>query len=183
MLTAPVDGVVLARNGPPLATGDGVKSAEHLVSISKGNSLAVRGLVDEIRIGEIGLGDPVRISGAAFPDTTLDARIVQVSPYATKAGRSPLPSFMVVAAVEGLDENETQAVRLGMSAHMAIVVYERDDAVLVPIGAVDPRSRTVEIRDRGTGEVRTVRVRTGRTTSNGVEILEGLNAGDVVVLR
>ena len=184
ILTAPVGGVVLSRgeDRPELALGDVVKRGQHLLSISEGRSIAVRGRIDEIRIREIQVGDPVRISGAAFPGMRLDGRIVRVSAHAKKGGGNTLPKFPVVVAVDHLDQEQGEVVRLGMSARMDVVVYERDDAVLVPVAAVNPGSRSVVLVDRGTGERRTVRVKTGRTTARAVEILEGVNPGDVVLV-
>ena len=181
---APVGGVILGSAGRPLAltAGTAVTSGQHLVTISEGRSLAVRGRIDEIRVHEIGIGDRVRVTGAAFPGVMLDAKIVQVSAHALQSASKGLPSFAVVAAIEGLTDEQTQAIRLGMSATMDVVVYERDDAVLVPIGAVDPRARTVERIEPGSGERHTVAVKTGRTTASAVEIVEGVKAGDVVVV-
>ena len=181
---APVGGVILGSAGRPLAltAGTTVTSRQHLLTISEGRSLAVRGRIDEIRVHEIGIGDRVRVTGAAFPGVTLDAKIEQVSAHALQSASKGLPSFAVVAAIEGLTDEQTQAIRLGMSATMDVVVYERDDAVLVPIGAVDPRARTMERIEPGSGERRTVAVKTGRTTASAVEIVEGVEAGDVVVV-
>ena len=181
---APVGGVILGSAGRPLAltAGTTVTSGQHLLTISEGRSLAVRGRIDEIRVHEFGIGDRVRVTGAAFPGVTLDAKIEQVSAHALLGNSKGLPSFAVVAAIEGLTDEQTQTIRLGMSATMDVVVYERDDAVLVPIGAVDPRASTVERIEPGSGERRTVAVKTGRTTASTVEIVEGVEAGDVVVV-
>ena len=74
-------------------------------------------------------------------------------------------------------------MRLGMSAEMQIVVRERDRALLVPFGAVDILDGKARVRvwDDHTGTERVVEVTTGITTIDAVEILSGLEPGDVVV--
>ena len=71
-----------------------------------------------------------------------------------------------------------------MSARLRIVVYDKPDALVVPIGAVDTQSRPPRllVKDKDTGEARPVEVATGVTTVSGVEILEGLEAGDEIIL-
>ena len=71
-----------------------------------------------------------------------------------------------------------------MTAEMEIVVYENEQALVVPVGAVDlsqggPR---VRLRDEETGEERVVEVATGITTLDSVEILSGLAPGNRVVV-
>ena len=92
-VVAPVGGVILGSAGGPLAltAGTTVKSGQHLLTISEGRSLAVRGRIDEIRVHEIGIGDRVRVTGAAFPGATLDAKIVQVSAHALQSPSKGLP--------------------------------------------------------------------------------------------
>ena len=72
-----------------------------------------------------------------------------------------------------------------MSATLGVTVYEKDDALPVPIDAVGtgagfPRLR---VRDRGTGEMRLVTVTTGITTLDSVEIVDGIVVGDEVLVR
>ena len=79
----------------------------------------------------------VRISGPAFPDMELEGRVVYVSSEATPAPGRNLPTFEVTAVVDRLDEKQRDIVRLGMSADMKIEVYRNDQALTVPVEAVD----------------------------------------------
>ena len=126
----------------------------------------------------------MRIAGPAFPGVVLAGTITHVSSQASRPGGQGLPSFEVAAAVEKLTEEQRDAVRLGMSADMEIVVYENDDALVIPISAVDlsaggPR---VGVRDAASGAVRTVDVTTGVTTIDAVEIRSGIAPGDQVLV-
>ena len=71
-----------------------------------------------------------------------------------------------------------------MSANLEVVVYDKPDALLVPLNAVQTRGGKtwVRVKNKDTGAVRQIQVDAGLTTLNAVEILRGLKAGDEVVL-
>ncbi len=190
-VTAPVAGVVLRLGGSPvqgkepLSEGSSVKAGQHLVTIGDMTGVTVSGHVDEVDVRRLAVGGAVRISGPAFPDNMLEGRVTRVSSRAfQRAGRTGVPVFEITAAVERLDAEQRKAARLGMSADMEIVVYENEKALVVPAGAVDlsQGSPRVRVRDPATGNERVVRVATGITTVDAVEILSGLKRGDHVVV-
>ena len=194
-IVAPVGGVVMhargtsmgasAEDNPILARGASVTQGERLLTIGDLDGMTVVGRVDEVDVTKIRSGQPVRIIGEAFPGMELQGAIQRVSSQASRSDdMRRLPSFEVAALVESLTEGQRRLLRLGMSARLEVVVYDRADALMVPIGAVEvgdagPRLR---IRDKDTGAVLPVTVATGVTTLDGVEILEGIQAGDVIVV-
>ena len=188
-VTAPVAGVVLpGRRGPgatPFPTaGATVEAGASLLTLGDMEGLTAIGWVDEVDVRRIRPGLGVRIAGPAFPGLELAGRIVHVSSQASRAGGRALPSFSLVAAVDGLEPDARAAVRLGMSADMRIVIYEAPDALVVPVSAVDLSSGTPRVRllDPGSDAARHADVVPGTTTVDGVEILDGLSAGDRVLL-
>ena len=190
-VTAPVAGVVLrlgagsGRRGDALTTGTPVDPGEHLVTIGDMEGIAASGHVDEVEVRRIRPGHSVRISGPAFPGITLEGHIVHVSSQASRrSGQQRLPTFEISAVVDTLTPEQRGAVRLGMSADMEIVVHEDDQALVVPVRAVDlstgrPR---VRVREEATGGERIVAVTTGITTLDSVEVRSGLARGDTVVV-
>ena len=189
-VTAPVSGVVLHRRVPSatgggaLSAGTSVEQGQHLLTIGDMEGITATGRVDEVDVRRIRPGQGVRIAGPAFPGIELDARIVHVSSQASKRGGKGLPSFEVAAVVEKLTQAQREAVRLGMSADMEIVIYENDEALVVPVHAVDLSAGTprVRVRDAATDAVRLVGVETGITTIDSVEIREGVAPGDQVLV-
>ena len=188
-VTAPVAGVVLpGRRGPgatPFPTaGAAVEAGASLLTLGDMEGLTAVGWVDEVDVPGVRPGLGVRIAGPAFPGLELAGRIVHVSSQASRAGGRALPSFSLVAAVDGLEPDARAAVRLGMSADMQIVIYEAPDALVVPVSAVDLSSGSPRVRllDPGSDVARRADVVTGTTTVDGVEILDGLSAGDRVLV-
>ncbi len=190
-VVAPVAGVVLrlgggaGQRGSALSAGTSIDAGQHLVTIGDMAGVTVSGRVDEVEVRRLAPGAAVRISGPAFPGVRLEGRVTYISSQAYRVGgQTGVPAFEIVAAVDRLASEERAAVRLGMSAELEIVVYESDTALVVPIGAVDLSTGNpqVRVRDQAAGAERIVRVATGVTTLDGVEILSGLAPGDRVVV-
>ncbi len=197
VVTSPATGVVMhpkrtrgergGRSGGDggLAKGSSVEQGERLLTIGDLDGLTVVGNVDEVDVARIRPGQPARIVGDAFPGVVLSGKVVRVSSQALAAGNERrLPFFEVAAVVENLTEDQRGRLRLGMSARIDVVVYEKADALLVPIEAVDSGAGQPRllVRDRDTGEVRPVEVVAGMTTLDSVEIVEGISAGDVILI-
>ena len=193
---APVSGVALhpespegeaasEKQGGGLTRGAFVKHGDHLLTVGNLDGLAVVGQVDEVDVVKIRPGNRARIVGDAFPDVGLSGEITRVSSQASRgSGPGGLPSFEVIAAIETLTEEQRQLLRLGMSAHLEVVVYDRADALLVPIDAVEIRDGEpwLRVKDRDSGSIRFVSVATGATTLDAVEIVGGIEAGSEVVV-
>ena len=188
-VTAPAAGVVMRPkkddDGEGLGSGKTVERGDSLLTLGDFRGLTVLGQVDEVDVARLRPGQPAAIRGDAFPGLELRGRVVRVSSQAAAgADRRKAPFFEVAAAVDSLTEPQRLSVRLGMSATLEVVVYEKQDALLVPIRAVETRGGGARllVRDRSSGEVRPVEVVTGITTLDSVEIVEGLAAGDEVLV-
>ena len=193
---APVAGVVVdpkaggAERGADskektFAKGVSVDQGERLLTIGNLDGVAVVGRVDEVDVVRIRPGHRVTVVGDAFPGVTLHGEIAHVSSQAKRdpSGRG-LPSFEVAAVVEALSDGQRRLLRLGMSATVEVTVYERADALLVPLDAVTVRDgqALLRVRDADSGDVREVPVATGVTTLDSVEIVDGIGPGDEIVL-
>ncbi|MCY4488160.1 MAG: efflux RND transporter periplasmic adaptor subunit [Deltaproteobacteria bacterium] len=190
-VTAPVAGVVLrlgegfGRDNDGLSPGTSIEPGQHLVTIADMEGVTTAGRVDEVDVRRIRPGHAVRIAGPAFPGITLEGTVTHVSSRAFRSpGGKSLPTFEIAAVVDKLDPQQREAVRLGMSADMQIVIHESERALVVPVKAVDLSNGTprVRVRDETTGSERVVEVKTGVTTLDSVEILAGLAPGDKVIV-
>ena len=196
-VTAPVSGVILHSKGEKsaarpgeesdkLARGAFVERGDLLLTIGDLEGLTVIGHVDEVDVTRIRPGQPARVVGDAFPGVVLRGEVNRVSSQAIlpAAGRRGLPTFEVAAVVESMTEEVRRLLRLGMSARAEVVVYEKENALLIPVGAVELQDGRpwLWVRDRGSGEARAVEVVTGMTTVDSVEIIDGIAAGDEILI-
>lgn len=193
VITAPISGVVL--DAPPgentgatekrVTAGRAVSAGEQLLTIGDLDNLSVMGKVDEVDIPRIREGQEVRIVGDAFPGLELRGAVARISSQASPAMRSNAPpSFDVTVTIEHLSHEQRQRLRPGMSADLEVVVYDKPDALTVPVQAVQARGDQawLRVRDKEDGAVRAVQVEAGVTTLKDVEILRGIEANDEVVL-
>jgi HlyD family secretion protein len=94
-----------------------------------------------------------------------------------------MPSFAVSIAIADLTEAQRVRLAVGMSASLAIITHQRDDAVVLPPQAIRDEDGTRVVRVREVGRIVSRPVTLGISTPEGVEIRAGVNPGDVVVLR
>lgn len=190
-VNAPVTGVIFPprqseQDGQRLVIGGETQQGALLLTVGDLDGLSVVGEVDEVDVAKVRLGQQVAVSGDAFPGIELRGSIVHVSSQASQPeqGRGNVPVFEVRAVIENLSAAQRQQVRLGMSANLEVVVYDKPDSLLVPLGAVQVRNGKtwLRVKDRETGAVKRIEVDTGVTTLDAVEIVHGLQAGDEVML-
>ncbi len=190
-IRAPESGVIMlggaegGKQAKPLEKGAPVKEGDVLLSVGNLAGLTVRADVDEIDVGKIGIGQKVRVTGDAFPGVTLAGRVSAVSSQARQGGMGAIgvPTFEVMVTISEIPAAVRRQIRLGMTATMEVQVYENKDALMVPIDAVEVADgkAKVRVRDKATGEVREVPVKTGTTNVTSVEIKSGISAGDQVL--
>ena len=186
-LRAPIAGVVSAARGigdKPLARGRAVTEGELLASVADLGRLSVATGVGEVDVRKIAAGQRARVTGPGFPGLEIAGTVARVSSQPASARRRNVPRFEVTVALDPLDAAARDRVRVGMSAHVAVTVYERPAALLVPIGAVERAGGEAWLRvlDRRTGDAARRAVALGITTLDSVEVTAGLAAGEEIVL-
>ena len=196
VVQAPIGGIVLQPGGErgrrsgddgdrrPLAPGRLVSEGGYLLSIGDLQGLAVAGGMDEVDVVKVKPGQPVRISGDAFPDLVFEGKIERIAPQSQTNSGGRVPTFDVTAVVDHLPAAHLARLRLGMSANVTVVVRDEPAALLLPLMAVQGGAGNHRVRVVGEdgGAPRVVRVEVGETTLYEVEILAGLKAGDEVIV-
>lgn len=191
---APISGIVLdtRRTGgnsrsesvQGLTQGRSVQEGELLLTIADLRRMSVVSSVDEVFIPDIRTGQRLRATGDGFSGLTLEGAIIHVSSEAGSQRGSPLPAFEIIGLLDELGPAQHGRLRLGMSVDMEVVTYSNPAALMVPFAAVAMRQnkRWLKVRDRDPVQLRDVQVKTGVTTVDSVEILEGISANDEIVV-
>lgn len=136
-------------------------------------------------VNRVHVGQPVEVTGEAFPGISLKGRIAWVAPQATVDSGSTAAYFPVRVEPPPLTDAQRSRIRVGMSANLAVTVYEAEQSVVVPPEAVrqTPGGTVVRLRDAVTGIEKDVPVTIGETTESVLEIRDGVRPGDRVVVR
>ena len=180
-IRATVSGTILEI---PVKLGDQVIAANNF---NAGTSVAIiadlskmifEGKVDEAEVGNLEVGQDLRISMAAIPEKEFEAKLKFVAPKGTEEGGAV--QFKIEADVT-LDENSF--VRAGYSANGSLVVDDRQDIMVIaealmqfdrrtsePYVEVETSSQNFERRD----------IAVGLSDGIKVEILTGLEMTDKI---
>lgn len=194
-IIAPVNGVITLPSIKG-ATGD-IKKIEVgsplqegglLFSIGDLTGFSVRAKVDEVDISKIKLGQKAQLTGDAFPGITLEGRIDKISSQAAveqAGGGAGAPAFEIVIVVEKLLPENLSKIYVGMSTSLEVRIYEKPDALMVPVTAVKTQDGKRFVTRKASGQNAAnedVEVTTGYSTVDAVEITSGLKAGDEILI-
>lgn len=172
-LTAPFDGEVMSVSAQ---VGDLASQTNAAIVIANRAVLHVDVSVDESDVARIALGDEVNITFNSLSDLTLVGQVSNINPVGQTV--SGLVRYTVTIDLPTADPR----VLLGMTADTAIVTDVEQDALAVPIDAVqsDEQGEFV-MRVKGTsGEVERVAVQSGVIQDDLVVVKGSLAVGDAV---
>lgn len=184
MRTAPRDGtVVYATNwrGEKKKVGDSCWKAERVVEIPDLNRMKAEGEVDEVDAGRVAVGQRVTLRLDAHPDDELHGTITMAA-RTVQRKRGTQDPVKVLRVDIALDKTDPAKMRPGMRFQGTIELGRIKNAVLIPREAVFVSSAGPYVHRRGTLDVDKVPVRLGRQNDKSVEVVNGLAAGDKVLV-
>lgn len=193
-ITAPVDGVVLARKVDIGQTVNAAMNTPILFTIAEDmTKMNISATVSEADIGQVRDGQSVDFTVDAFPDETFHGVVKQVR-------RSPTTTQNVVT-YETIISVENPELKLfpGMTAELSIFVAQRTNAIVIPNTALryappehaayeqEPpkklqrNERLIYTLGQDKSKLRPVVVKVGISDGSQTEIIDGLKEGEMVV--
>ncbi len=175
-ILAPFDAIAGIRL---VNVGDYLKDGADVVNLEDMDALYVDFRLPERYQAKLKVGQVALVQADAIPGRRWNAVVQAIDPLVDANGRS--------VGVRGCIDNRQLALRPGMFARVTAVFGERENAMVVPEEAIVPQGnrqvvfRLVDGPDQDTRIAQRVEVRTGIRRPGRVEIVEGLQAGDVVV--
>lgn len=165
-LRAPDSGTIIRRDGE---VGAFIPVNEPVFYMAKaGEPMRITAEVDEEDVPLIRTGLKVLVRADAFPESVFDGTVNEITPRGDPVARS--------YRVRVLLPDDTP-LRYGMTAEINIITARRENALLVPAGALDG-NRLWVVED---GRLVRREVETGVRGAARVEILKGLAPGALVV--
>lgn len=191
VISAPLSGIILLpvkEDGSDgeikkLAKGDQIKQGDVLGMIGNVDGLSIHINVSEFNINQLKVGQKVEITGAAFPDFTLQGEIAGLN-HQGQTSQGGLPTFPVEIVVRTLTPQQQAVIHMGMSAKVAIQTGGGAPEISIPIRAVVQKNggTFVNVKDNQSGRIHEVAVKTGETSMDSVIIQSNLAAGDKIVV-
>ena len=184
VIRAPAGGTVLERlvdPGDPVVPLTTFQEGTPLATIANMETLIFKGTVDEIDVGKLEEGLPVRIEIGALPAAEVTGRLRMIAPKAKEEEGSTL--FDVEVEIE---ERGDAVLRAGYSANANIIIREKTDVLVVPerLLVFEDDKTFVEVPGP-TEEIEAERreVEIGLSDGINVEIVAGVGESDQVVER
>ncbi|MFM1653822.1 efflux RND transporter periplasmic adaptor subunit [Brevibacillus sp. B_LB10_24] len=189
---APMDGVIVAINGN---LGEPPSQPFIVMDNSNSGNLEVMAQISESDIGKVKVGQTAAFTSSSYPDKEFSGKVTLIYPEATT--ESGVTTYKVLLSVD----NKEGLLKTGMSTNVTIEVGTHKNVLYVLPAALKTQNGKdgvylASAAKEGTGETRqgTARgssanlpfrfqeVKIGYFSADRVEITEGLQEGDQVVL-
>ncbi len=174
-IMAPFDGTVGIRS---INLGDYLKDGADVVNLEDMDAIYVDYRLPERFQSQVKVGQKAQIDIDALPGRKFSAVVLAIDPLIDANGRS--------VGVRACIDNRRMQLRPGMFARVATVFAQKDKALVIPEEAIVPqagRQFVIRLIDGPEGKVsQRVEVKVGSRSPGKVEIVEGLAAGETVVV-
>lgn len=179
-ITSPISGTIVDKN---YKSGETAEQGKVLCTIYDLSYLALTLNVDELDISSIAVGQDVSITADAVPDKEFKGEVTKVSVVGTTSGG--VTTYPVTIRID-----EYEGLRPGMNVDATIIMSEVDEAIAIPISALERGDRVLitttspsaanAIDAQAPEGYVYVSVKTGISDDDFIEIIEGLTEGDTV---
>jgi RND family efflux transporter MFP subunit len=175
-ITTPVEGMIITVNVQP---GDTVSSGMPAIVLVPDMPPVVNANVDEVDVANLAVGQSAHLGFNALPGRTITGTVTAIAPTSTSVSGAVAYQVQI-----GFTPGKLP-VRLGMTTNVAIVIASADPALLVPSQAItiDRQANKYYVtRQLADGTSQRLEVRVGLHNDTETQIVQGVNAGDKLVL-
>ena len=184
-LRAEQDGTVAYANerwydpSERIREGTTVRSQQDIYYLPDMANMQVKASVHESVVDRIAVGQKASIRLDAFSDTKLRGTVSYVSELAAST-YSDAKNYDATIVIEEIPAG--MAIKPGMTAEVDILVGTYDNVIAVPIGAITEHFQRTWVYVMQEAGAQRRGITTGRMTHSFVEIVDGLQEGEVVAL-
>lgn len=155
-----------------------VNPGQAVVSFNAGRQMKMYIAVPDMLISQVHEGNEVEVRFDALPGHIMKGKVMEVSVDSTVGSTYPVKVYL---------DNTEKLLRSGMSGHVNFLAQgSGKDAYYLPSVAIVGEAngaRAIWVVDRETSTVSRREVKVGKLAVQGIEILEGVQPGDMVVVR
>ncbi|VAX37860.1 hypothetical protein MNBD_PLANCTO02-2460, partial [hydrothermal vent metagenome] len=175
-----------SRRGAENAIEEGtiVRERQAIIKLPDFTQMKVNAKIHESRISLVKEGMPVAIRINALPDKKFKGVVHSISPVPVAASwmRPDLKEYEVEIEIQGVGKGKEQ-LKPGLTAEVEILVEERENVLMVSMQSIlgiGSKQYAYVLTEEGSQRRE---VKTGKTNNEVVEILDGINEGEEVVLN
>lgn len=161
-----------------VAAGDKLKEESTVAAYASPDGMTIAVDVTQEDVVALKVGNKVEILFGAYPDTIYEGEILSIDTTATSRSSATI-SYTVVIGVNG----DTSLLYGGMTADITFVTEEKEDVLYVSRKAVvEENGKTYVYVEKKSGDMELKQVETGMSNSMYVEIVSGLEEGELVYI-
>lgn len=176
-LVTPIDGIVVAIDQP--LAGVNVTPTTANITVVNPNSLYFKAEVDQQQVIKLIQGQEAIIKLDSFADLSINSKLNYIS-FSPVTGQSST----VYEIRFGLPiDNQNLSYRLGMDGDVTILIKDKTDVLTLPIEAINDDNGQAYVWLKVDNKLEKRNIKTGIETDTKVEVLEGLNQNDKVVIK
>ncbi|NQT28990.1 MAG: efflux RND transporter periplasmic adaptor subunit [Candidatus Saganbacteria bacterium] len=179
---APISGIVTDK---AVTVGEAVSPGMPVMTVVDVDNPWVEIQLDEVDIGDIAVGQRVKLTTDAYPDSEFYGKITWVNDKAElkKVGnRVRMDEEDLVFRSKVVFENGSQKLRPGMTVYSQVITGEKKDVLVVPRTAITLSSGNTVVYRLSGKRVKEQMVEVGSKDPEKVEIVSGLKQGDSVAI-
>jgi len=182
IIKSPINGTVLSieiEEGDPVVPLTSYQSGTEMMTLAYMEDLVFKGNVDEIDVGKLRVSMEVEMEIGALPNEKVFGKLTRVSPKAHREEGATL--FEVEVEITDAGNN---FLRAGYSANADIMITRKTDILLAPerLITMEDSVASCEIMDTA-GVITSREVTVGLSDGINIEIVEGLEEGELLVER
>jgi len=177
-IVAPFSGILTDISDGTVA-GANVSIASSAFTIVDPSTVYFSADVNEVDVAKLVTGQKVFLTIDAYPDEEFEELIsdISFSSIATTTGGTAYPVYI------SLPITDTEKFRLGMNGDADFVLNSKKDVLLTPATSVVEEGEKEYVWAVIDDKAKRVEVKTGSSTIDHIEIIEGLSEGQLVVSR
>ncbi|MBE0535761.1 MAG: efflux RND transporter periplasmic adaptor subunit [Phycisphaerae bacterium] len=166
-----------------IAEGETVYEGQTILSMPDTASMVAEISVHETEVDKVRVGQYAEIVMDAFPDKRLQGRVLEVAPLPDQQQGFLNPDLKVYKTLISIDGTH-EFLKTRMSCKVEILVQQLENVMLVPIQVVaNRRGKKVIYVVNAAGGSEEREVTTGAFNDTFVQITQGLNEGEAVLLN
>lgn len=171
VVLAPFDGRIQLKSISP---GAYVRVGDPLITLVKTDFLRYRGTIPERYALDLSLGQEVQLQVESIP-SPLTVKITRISPALDLSSRA--------LTYEAEIDNRDGGLRTGLFAEARIVIDPAATAIVIPRSALIEFAGAEKVWKVVEGESQEQEVLTGERRPEGIEVLQGLERGDQILIN
>src|SRR6266481_1738436 len=185
VISSPINGIVLKKYrelGDTINFGGQIQAgggATDIAQLADTDDMRAEVDINEADIAKVGIGSPVVVALDSYPDKQFDAALVKVYPAADRQKGTVKIEVQIARP-------DLQIIKPEMSAKVSFLEISSpgklDPVITVPKSAVRHDEGEAYVWTVREGIVRRVSVVRGREIETGVEVTQGVEDGDVVII-